>query len=91
MGTMTPRRDHRDPQSFPVVPDHARDRPEPWEPPHKRIGFAAKLGGIGHLAARNARRAMIDRRRDAELIVAAPHGVSRLRQLLMGSRPTGWC
>lgn len=75
---------------FPYRPDPARDRPEPWEPPHQRVAFAAtELGEIRHLAARTDPRAMIDRRRDAELVVVAPHGVSHLHQLLMGST-TDW-
>ncbi len=49
----------------------------------------AELGKVRQLSARTDPRDTVDRRREAELVVVAPHGVSQLHQLLMGST-TDW-
>lgn len=78
------------PPRFPYRPDPDRDRPEPWDPPERRTAPASsKLGEVRHLASHADPRAMIDARRDAELVVVAPRGVSHLHQLMMGST-TDW-
>lgn len=78
------------PPAFPWHPDPERERPEQWTPPHPRGAFAqSHLSDVSHLSARTDPRAMLDRRRDAQLLVVAPHGTGHLHQLLMGST-TDW-
>jgi nucleotide-binding universal stress UspA family protein len=77
------------PEPFPPASwDHAPE-PAEWESPHPRRAGDSELAAVRHLSAAMDPRLLLGDRRDADLLVVGPRGLSRVEALMLGST-TEW-